>query len=77
MHNLIIQNIISKIGNKFDLILISSFRARQIQTILKDDYLKKLKKDKCTILALKEIQNNLINNNILDVFFNNKNNNFN
>ncbi len=76
MCNLIIQNIINKIGNKFDLVLIASFRARQIQIVLKDDYLKKLKKDKCTILALKEIQNNLIDNNILDIIFNNKNNNF-
>ncbi len=70
MSKLIIQNIVNKIGNRFDLVLIASFRARQIQIFYKNDYLKKLKKDKCTILALKEIQNNLIDSNMLDIFFN-------
>ncbi len=76
MCNLIIQNIVDKIGNRFDLVLIASFRARQIQIFSKNDYLKELKKDKCTILALKEIQNNLIDRNILNVIFKKKSNDF-
>ncbi len=72
MSNLIIENIIKKIGNRFDLVLIASFRARQIQIFSRNNYLKELKNDKCTILALKEIQNDLIDNNILDIFLNKK-----
>ncbi len=72
MSKLVIQDVINKIGNRFDLVLVASFRARQIQIFSKDNYLKKLKKDKCTILALKEIQNNLIDYNILNIFFNYK-----
>ncbi len=69
MFNFILQKIIKKIGNRFDLVLISSFRARQIQLFLKDDYLKELKYDKSTILSIKEINNELIYNNKSKLFF--------
>ncbi len=70
------KSIINKIGNRFDLVLIASFRARQIQIFSKNNYLKELKNDKSTILALKEIKNNLIDNSIFDIIFNKKINNF-
>ncbi len=72
MKNLTVYKAIKKIGNRFDLVLIASFRARQIQIFSKNNYLKDNKNDKPTILALKEIENNLIEKNILDIIFNKK-----
>lgn len=54
-------NIIAKEKNKnrFDLILIAAKRARQIQIEEKENLIKQ-NKNKCTIIALKEIENNFI-----------------
>ncbi len=62
MSYLNIQKIINIIGNRFDLILIASYYSRQIQL-----YNKKFinNKNKPTIIALKKIENNLFNKNIL------------
>ncbi len=65
MYNFIVQKVINKIGNRFNLVLIASLRARQIQFFSKNNYLKELKNDKVTILALKEINNGLVDSNIL------------
>ncbi len=64
-----IQKCVEKIGNRFDLVLIASYRARQIQFFSKDTVLDSSKNDKPTILALREIENNLINKSILDLIF--------
>lgn len=50
------NNITKKIKNRFDLILIAAKRARQIQISEKENLTKENHKNKCTILALKEIK---------------------
>ncbi len=62
MSYLDIQKIINIVGNRFDLILISSYYSRQIQL-----YNKKFinNKNKPTIIALKKIENNLFDKNFL------------
>ncbi len=60
MSNLIKQKVIDKIGNRFDLVLVVACRARQIQIFSKElSYDEKDNNDKPTIIALKEIENNL------------------
>ncbi len=62
MSYFIIQKAINIVGNRFDLILIASHYSRQIQL-----YNKKFitNKDKPTIIALKKIENNLFDKNLL------------
>ncbi len=54
MSYLEIEKVVKKVGNRFDLVLIASYLARQIQLYNKK-FIKK-KKDKPTILALKKIE---------------------
>ncbi len=72
MAYLTVQKCVDKIGNRFDLVLIASYRARQIQYFSKNTFLKDSKNDKPTILALREIENNLVDKNMLDIIFNRK-----
>lgn len=50
------KKIEKKINNKFDLILIAAKRARQIQISEKENLTKKLQKNKCTTIALQELE---------------------
>ncbi len=68
----IVQKSIEKIGNRFDLVLIASYRARQIQYFSKNTFLKNSKNDKPTIVSLKEIKDGLIDNNMLNLVFHKK-----
>lgn len=52
------QDAVKKIGNRFDLILIVARRARQIQVSVQETVVPGY--HKCTILALQEIENNLV-----------------
>ncbi len=72
MTYLIVQKSVEKIGNRFDLVLIASYRARQIQYFCKNTFLKDSKNDKPTILALREIEDGLVDKSILDIIFNKK-----
>ncbi|QJC29279.1 DNA-directed RNA polymerase subunit omega [Enterobacteriaceae endosymbiont of Plateumaris rustica] len=65
MARLTVENAIKKIGNRFDLVLIAAKRARQIQIRGKSPLLSK-KNDKTTVLALREIEQGLINKKILN-----------
>ncbi|QJC28390.1 DNA-directed RNA polymerase subunit omega [Enterobacteriaceae endosymbiont of Plateumaris braccata] len=65
MARLTVEDAIKKIGNRFDLILIAAKRARQIQIRGKSPLLSK-KNDKTTVLALREIEQGLINKKILN-----------
>lgn len=47
---------VEKINNKFDLILIAARRARQIQILEKENLTKKIYDNKCTTLALRELE---------------------
>ena len=55
-----------KIGNRFDLVLVAARRARQMQVGGKDPLVPE-ENDKTTVIALREIEEGLINNQILDV----------
>ncbi|WP_371187250.1 DNA-directed RNA polymerase subunit omega [Thalassotalea maritima] len=65
MARVTVEDAVEKVGNRFDLILIASRRARQIATGGKDP-LVEVENDKPTVLALREIEQNLINNDIMD-----------
>lgn len=72
MTYLIVQKSVEKIGNRFDLVLIASYRARQIQYFSKNTFLKDSKNDKPTILALREIEDGLVDRSMLDIIFDKK-----
>ncbi|MCE1777060.1 DNA-directed RNA polymerase subunit omega, partial [Enterobacter hormaechei] len=55
-----------KIGNRFDLVLVAARRARQLQTGGKDPLVAE-ENDKVTVIALREVEEGLINGKILDV----------
>ncbi len=60
MARITVQNAVEKIGNRFDLILVAARRARQMQIGEKETLIKKNNNDKYTVLALREIEENLI-----------------
>lgn len=55
-----------EIGNRFDTVLVAARRARQMQVGGKDPLVPE-ENDKTTVIALREIEEGLINNQILDV----------
>lgn len=67
MARVTVQKAVDKIGNRFDLVLIAARRARQIQLGNKESLIER-KNDKCTVIALREIEQGLINKNILDLY---------
>ncbi|HDQ1146521.1 TPA: DNA-directed RNA polymerase subunit omega [Escherichia coli] len=66
MARVTVQDAVEKIGNRFDLVLVAARRARQMQVGGKDP-LVPAENDKTTVIALREIEEGLINNQILDV----------
>ena len=66
MARVTVQDAVEKIGNRFDLVLVAARRARQMQVGGKDPLVPE-ENDKTTVLALREIEEGLINNQILDV----------
>ncbi len=66
MARVTVQDAVEKIGNRFDLVLVAARRARQLQTGGKDPLVPE-ENDKTTVIALREIEEGLINNKILDV----------
>ena len=66
MARVTVQDAVEKIGNRFDLVLVAARRARQMQTGGKDPRVPE-ENDKTTVIALREIEEGLINNQILDV----------
>ncbi|ECD5487521.1 DNA-directed RNA polymerase subunit omega [Escherichia coli] len=66
MARVTVQNAVEKIGNRFDLVLVAARRARQMQVGGKDPLVPE-ENDKTTVIALREIEEGLINNQILDV----------
>ncbi|WOH36067.1 DNA-directed RNA polymerase subunit omega [Thalassotalea fonticola] len=65
MARVTVEDAVEKVGNRFDLVLIASRRARQIATGGKDA-LVEIENDKPTVLALREIEQDLINEEIMD-----------
>ncbi len=65
MARVTVQDAVDSIGNRFDLVLVASRRARQMQTGGKDALVPE-ENDKTTVIALREIEEGLINKKILD-----------
>ncbi|QJC35892.1 DNA-directed RNA polymerase subunit omega [Enterobacteriaceae endosymbiont of Donacia sparganii] len=67
MARVTVEKAVQKIGNRFDLVIIAAKRARQIQIRGKIPLLSE-KNDKTTILALREIEQGLINKKIINSY---------
>jgi len=65
MARVTVQDAVEKVGNRFDLVLISARRARQMQTGGKDSLVPE-ENDKPTVIALREIEEGLITKEVLD-----------
>lgn len=63
MARVTVQDAVEKIGNRFDLVLVAARRARQMQVGGKDPLVPE-ENDKTTVIALREIEEGLINNQI-------------
>lgn len=64
MARVTVEDCLENVGNRFDLVMIASKRARQIATGGKEPLVKE-DGDKPTVIALREIKDNLINADIL------------
>ncbi|ALZ75736.1 DNA-directed RNA polymerase subunit omega [Rheinheimera sp. F8] len=65
MARVTVEDAVNKIGNRFDLILVASRRARQLSVEGKEAMVD-VENDKCTVVALREIEKGLITADILD-----------
>lgn len=65
MARVTVEDAVDQCGNRFDLILVSARRARQLATEGKDP-LVDVDNDKPTVVALREIEAGLISNSIMD-----------
>lgn len=65
MARVTVQDAVDKIGNRFDLILTAARRARQLQLHTREPLVTE-DGDKPTVIALREIEEGLINNQIMD-----------
>jgi len=65
MARVTVEDAVEKVGNRFDLVLIASRRARQIATGGKDPLVDP-ENDKPTVIALREIEAGLITTEVMD-----------
>lgn len=65
MARVTVEDAVEQVGNRFDLVLIASRRARQIATGGKEP-LVDIENDKPTVIALREIEKGLIDTNAMD-----------
>ena len=65
MARVTVEDAVNKIGNRFDLILVASRRARQLAVEGKESMVDP-ENDKPTVVALREIEQGFITNGILD-----------
>lgn len=65
MARVTVQDAVEKIGNRFDLILTAARRARQLQLNQREALVPE-ENDKPTVIALREIEKGLINNEIMN-----------
>lgn len=65
MARVTVEDAVNKIGNRFDLILVASRRARQLSVEGKEPMVD-IENDKPTVLALREIEKGYITADILD-----------
>ncbi|MEW9809215.1 MAG: DNA-directed RNA polymerase subunit omega [Candidatus Symbiodolus clandestinus] len=67
MARVTIEKAVEKVGNRFNVVLTAARAARQIQTYGREP-LVPVANHKCTVIALYEVENQLINDAILDEF---------
>ncbi|MBA6328891.1 DNA-directed RNA polymerase subunit omega [Colwellia sp. MB02u-10] len=65
MARVTVEDAVEKVGNRFDLVLIASRRARQIATGGKDPLVDP-ENDKPTVIALREIEAGLVTTAVMD-----------
>ena len=65
MARVTVEDAVEKVGNRFDLVLIASRRARQIATGGKEPLVER-ENDKPTVLALREIEEGLITTEVMN-----------
>ena len=65
MARVTVQDAVEKIGNRFDLILTAARRARQLELHQREPLVPE-ENDKPTVIALREIEKGLINQEIMD-----------
>lgn len=65
MARVTVEEAVDKIGNRFDLILVASRRARQIATGGKSPMVE-IDNDKPTVVALREIEKGMVTSEMLD-----------
>jgi DNA-directed RNA polymerase subunit omega len=65
MARVTVEDAVKQIGNRFDLILVASRRARQLAVEGKEPMVD-AENDKSTVIALREIEKGFITNTILD-----------
>ncbi|PVX42990.1 DNA-directed RNA polymerase subunit omega [Pasteurella langaaensis DSM 22999] len=65
MARVTVQAAVEQIGNRFDLILTAARRARQLQLNQREPLVPE-ENDKPTVIALREIEKGLINNDIMN-----------
>ncbi|MBY5923311.1 DNA-directed RNA polymerase subunit omega [Ferrimonas balearica] len=65
MARVTVEDAVDKIGNRFDLILVAARRARQL-SVQGKEALVEVENDKSTVVALREIEQGLINSAALD-----------
>ncbi|WP_413700730.1 DNA-directed RNA polymerase subunit omega [Psychromonas sp. KJ10-10] len=66
MARVTVEDAVNVVGNRFDLILMATRRARQLATGGKTPLVDP-ENDKPTVIALREIEENLITNELMDV----------
>ena len=66
MARVTVEDAVNVVGNRFDLILMASRRARQLATGGKTPLVDP-ENDKPTVIALREIEENLITNELMDI----------
>ncbi len=64
MARVTVEDAVAKVGNRFDLVLIAAKRARQLSLEGKDPYVE-WDNDKPTVVALREIEQGLISDDIM------------
>ncbi len=67
MARVTVEDAVEKVGNRFDLVLVASRRARQIATGGKDPLVEE-ENDKPTVIALREIEAGLITTETMDSY---------
>ena len=67
MARVTVEDAVDKVGNRFDLVLVASRRARQIATGGKDPLVEE-ENDKPTVIALREIEEGLITTDIMNSY---------